>query len=254
MQPVAMLLVCLAAAPAQDRPGFGALAVNLSAAKEAFAKAKSRPPVGSGVVVLEVTPGSPAESARLKPLDIITKIGETNVRNFEDYQAAVAGLKIGEQARVWYRRHVPAGSRLKWDAQQTTVTPISAADLAHLRKTACPLELMGGSIRTNVINLPDARIQLRNRTSQRILAYSVEMECFNSYGEPVRDFAGGSNVFRGVSQDVVEPYGEDTATWQLSLHATTSSARVRIMRVKLEDGTEWRPEKGKEPSLSVKLN
>ena len=56
-------------------------------------------PVDSGVYIHEVLSGSPAESAGLKPKDIITKVGDTKVTSNSSLKAALLNYKIGDKVK-----------------------------------------------------------------------------------------------------------------------------------------------------------
>lgn len=53
-------------------------------------------PVKSGVVVVEVAPGSPAEDAGITSGDVIVVIGKMEIKNLRDYHNAVKNLKKGK--------------------------------------------------------------------------------------------------------------------------------------------------------------
>ena len=57
-------------------------------------------PVDSGVYIHEVLSGSPAESAGLKPKDIITKVGDTKVTSNSSLKAALLNYKIGDKVKI----------------------------------------------------------------------------------------------------------------------------------------------------------
>jgi S1-C subfamily serine protease len=61
------------------------------------------PGVG-GVVVVDVVPGSPADSAGLEPGDVITQIDGRPIRTSADVQAVLAGMKAGEAVEIQYQR------------------------------------------------------------------------------------------------------------------------------------------------------
>jgi S1-C subfamily serine protease len=61
-------------------------------------------PVAKGALVVEVVPGSPAESAGLAPGDVVTKFGDRDVASSEALVEAVRAAKAGEQVTLTYRR------------------------------------------------------------------------------------------------------------------------------------------------------
>ncbi len=57
-----------------------------------------------GALVMEVTPGGPAEAAGLEPRDIIVKLGDAPVASMGDLIGAIRTHKIGETVTVTYIR------------------------------------------------------------------------------------------------------------------------------------------------------
>ena len=57
-------------------------------------------PIDSGVYIHEILSGSPAESAGLKPKDIITKVGDTKVTSNSTLKAALLNYKIGDKIKI----------------------------------------------------------------------------------------------------------------------------------------------------------
>lgn len=57
-------------------------------------------PIDSGVYIHEILSGSPAESAGLKPKDIITKVGDTKVTSNSTLKAALLNYKIGDKVKI----------------------------------------------------------------------------------------------------------------------------------------------------------
>ncbi|MGI0070635.1 MAG: S1C family serine protease [Thermoplasmata archaeon] len=66
--------------------------------------------VGSGLLVGEVEPRSPAHKAGLKAGDVLTRIGPTEVRNVRDLVAALSHYPVGSDVEVGYRRRGSAYS------------------------------------------------------------------------------------------------------------------------------------------------
>ncbi len=60
--------------------------------------------VGSGLLVGEVTPRSPAHQAGLKPGDVLTRVGPAEVRNVRDLVGALSNFPVGTDVDVGYRR------------------------------------------------------------------------------------------------------------------------------------------------------
>lgn len=61
-------------------------------------------PVGKGVLVERVEPGSSAEYADVRSGDVILEVGGSEIKNFKDYQDAVAKLEKGKVVRLLIKR------------------------------------------------------------------------------------------------------------------------------------------------------
>ena len=61
-------------------------------------------PIGGGVVVANVVPGSPAAAAGLEPGDVITQIDNQPIATPADVESAIAGMRAGEQIEIQYDR------------------------------------------------------------------------------------------------------------------------------------------------------
>lgn len=60
--------------------------------------------VGSGLLVGEVAPRSPAHKAGLKAGDVLTRVGPTEVRNVRDLVGTLSNFPVGADVEVGYRR------------------------------------------------------------------------------------------------------------------------------------------------------
>ncbi len=60
--------------------------------------------VGSGLLVGEVAPRSPAHKAGLKTGDVLTRVGPAEVRNVRDLVAALSNYPVGSDVEIGYRR------------------------------------------------------------------------------------------------------------------------------------------------------
>jgi len=58
----------------------------------------------SGVLVVDVDEGSPAEDAELQRGDLIKEVNRSGVRNVQDFRKVMAGLKSGDTAALYVRR------------------------------------------------------------------------------------------------------------------------------------------------------
>ena len=62
-----------------------------------------------GVLVVEVTPGSPAEIAGIDPGDVITKLGDSSITNLDAFTRFFDTHKIGDQVAVTIRKYGAQG-------------------------------------------------------------------------------------------------------------------------------------------------
>ena len=84
--------------------------------EEASGEALERWGISGGVVVREVTPGSPAAEAGVVPGDVITLLGSTPIKSVSAFEKAVAGLKSGASVPLrLIRRGSPLFIGLKVD-------------------------------------------------------------------------------------------------------------------------------------------
>ncbi len=88
----------VAAAPTRDGWGFRVAALTADLAQRYDLTAPE------GVVVIEVTPGSPAARAGIRPGDAILEVNRQPVRTVEAFRQALAQLKPGEGVPVYLQR------------------------------------------------------------------------------------------------------------------------------------------------------
>jgi S1-C subfamily serine protease len=84
-------------------PGNGPIAARSSAHGWLGVDRTSFSPV-SGVVIVDVVPGSPADQAGLQPGDVIKQVGNQPVQSPADLESALAGLPPGEKIEIQFER------------------------------------------------------------------------------------------------------------------------------------------------------
>jgi hypothetical protein len=179
---------------------------------------------GWTTLFLEITPVSPEEFAGVKEKDAEERKRLLAERQREANERA-AGIHEKEKAE--------------------------AADRRKEMLERPPLEITAGALGRDIINQPVLALRVKSNRPQRIEAYEVTVQCFTKFGDPVKG-PRGSHVYDGIAQNEVEAEGESTVKWQLTFHNTTGLAKVRIERVKLADGTVWKPAKDDEGWIEVK--
>ena len=66
--------------------------------------ANVRDAISAGAVISQVTPGSPAARASLRPGDVILGVGPRSIRNAFDWEAVLLDLRVGENVPLRVRR------------------------------------------------------------------------------------------------------------------------------------------------------
>lgn len=163
--------------------------------------------------------------------------------------AQVREKNVEEQKRLLAERQREANERA------AVIHEKEKAEAADRRKEMLarpPLEITAGALGRDIINQPVLALRVKSNRPQRIEAYEVTVQCFTKFGDPVKG-PRGSHIYDGIAQNEVEAEGESTVKWQLTFHNTTGLAKVRIERVKLADGTVWKPTKDDEGWIEVKI-
>ncbi len=119
------------------------------------------------------------------------------------------------------------------------------------------VKVISSWVEYNAIGNPEACVVILNGTKRTLDAYEADIFCYDNFNRPVRHYSSGSNRFRGLSQDRIEP-GEYNAqradpevwdkrlwlyvdTWTLFGHENTTKIRVKVVRAHFTDNTVWTP-------------
>ena len=156
-------------------------------------------------------------------------------------------IRRAEQANADVIRQA---ERAKADAQCKTETA-REENRIRLMLLRPPLEIEGATLERDILNAPALGLRVKNNRQQVVEAYEVTVKCFTKFGDPVKSLLG-TNVFEGIAQSEVAADSVGDSTWRLTLHETTGLAKVRIERVKLADGTVWKPAGETEGWVEVK--
>ncbi len=103
------------------RPWLGITGVDLSPALVR----RYNLPADWGVLVVEVTPGSPADQSELRSGDIITEIGLSTVSRMKDLLLSLSKLPIGKDTAISY---------LRWGQERKTSIRLVEAPLQTIRR------------------------------------------------------------------------------------------------------------------------
>lgn len=279
----AAVLVCAPLAVADEdakaEPGALGLVLNTSNPRP-LPGVKANAPLGLPVV--EVVPGGPSDAAGLKRDDVVIRIGSKAIKSQDDYKEASANITAGEPIKIAIKRRTeedPNGATLI-----VTVTPITKAEARTLvannaqriadsqiaeaenRKkqkaefeeariaamlARPPIEIIASELTRDIIDQPELRLRVRNNRLQAVDAYEATVKCFTKFGDPVNNLKG-TNIFPAIAQTSVPAEASATHRWQLSWHTATGLVKLRIDRVKMQDGTVWKPSGEDEGWIEVK--
>lgn len=110
-----------------------------------------------------------------------------------------------------------------------------------LRSMGVPIKLSKASVSYNSIGNPEAILEVRNISSKVIDAFEVDVLCYDNYNRPVSHYLYKNNKFKGISQDEIEPLGENYSTWTLHGHENTTKIKIAIKSVHFKNGSKWIP-------------
>jgi hypothetical protein len=215
--------------------GVGAIASSEKSLIANFLKNKAPKPK-AGVVVTTIVPYSPGEEAGVNLLDTIYKIDGTTITTGESFIKKVQSLEVGKESKFFIYR---LSEKNTWISKTLKITPISKEKLDKLKLEAPPLKISGVVIRKNTIGVPEVKIQITNDTDSDAVAVRLNIECWNRFGEKVKNFSGNS-IFNAIGQDTIPSHGEDVSTWMLATQENTTKVCVYITHIKFKNGTEWK--------------
>lgn len=244
-----------------DRPTMGFAFGYLRDLRTLFKEHKITPAATqSGVVVLKVVQGGPAHTAGMKRMDVVTHIDDTLIADPNHLAGMIMEMEEGHPYAVRLRRPTVRGEKIVWSSESLMVTPIRRAQLRKFEEAEdrakakeCPLKITGGALKRNIIGTPELSLELKNVLHSNVLAYEIEAECYNRFGDEVRSLGQGSHIYRGIGQTTISTRGTKVATWQLSVHDTTTKVVARVVRVKLENGMEWNAEKENTENVVIEM-
>jgi membrane-associated protease RseP (regulator of RpoE activity) len=233
----------------QDAPAIGQLEVVALASGviRIFEEKKfPLPQHREGLLVNEVPNGSPASVAGLRNVDIIHAIDDIPIKTVEDYVWATRGMKTGQSYRIFIER---ISENTQWEEKVLTVVPLTRSEVTKAIKNAPPLKLAGGVLE-NSIGVPVVKIGGQNLTDKAIVAFVVELQCFDRFEKPVLGSGGiKSNKVPAICQETIKAKAafvgaDDLRTITLNGHETATVIKIYLKKVKFEDGSEWNSDDG----------
>jgi hypothetical protein len=234
-----------------------------------------RPYPREGAVVSEVIDDGPAADAGLKVGDVVTGADGRPIKDDDALRSLCIGSKPGQKIHLDLLRLEPqpqvsapqprrssGGARA---AKQVMVWNKHEADLVvDVARPAnpCPLKIKGALISHTVIygdgNIGRSPLPILYVTAggPKVDAYEIEVEALDKFGGPVKgcSFSGeASDAPVGNVHRIMSQKGGPTAQWTMRGAEGVGVLKCRLLRVKLTDGTVWKPTEGRPVKFEAKL-
>ena len=210
----------------------------------AYTKIYKRPcPVKIGVSVYELVDDGPGKKAGVKSADVIVSVDKKLITDRKDLVTAITNSKPGQKIVLDIRR--PRIDTANWDRLKCTLIVGSRADRKAAEEAAAkegPLKIVRAVIAHNLINEPV--LAVRVKAKHAIEAYEIEADAFDKFNEPVKSWGFAGSEHTAMSQDQVASGEENTTTWTMHGAEGVGVFKCKLLRVKLADGTVWKPAEG----------
>ncbi len=104
-----------------------------------------------------------------------------------------------------------------------------------------PLFLIAATVTLNSIGTPEVTIIPGSLSLDTIDAYTVSIYCYNNFDEPVNHYSSGSNIFKAISQETINPFRTEEYgnTWTLYGFDNTRKVKVYLIKVHFTNGKTW---------------
>ncbi|MCG6154995.1 PDZ domain-containing protein [Rubinisphaera margarita] len=137
------VVLCLVVAPAlaAEPASLGVEVIELATVYDVLREKGFDLPTKSGLIVLHVTPNSPAAKAKISPDDIILKVQRTTVRTIDDLRTALEGTAGKEIDLSGYGSTIIRGKQ-RWRRGDLRVTPATREEILKgaMVQTADPIK------------------------------------------------------------------------------------------------------------------
>lgn len=104
-----------------------------------------------------------------------------------------------------------------------------------------PLAFAEASVTYNSIGNPEANVSVYNISENIIDAFEVSILCYDNYNRPVKHYLYKTNVFKGISQEVIEPSNGTSGVWTLYGHENTTKVIFILKSVHYKNKGAWYP-------------
>ena len=223
-------------------------------------------PIRIGAAIVHVDEKGPASSAEIKAMDVIIAVNGKALGKSEDLEKTFAASRPGQKMVLEIRRLESAatGSLVGRPGSQKPAVRIIVNrvkctllvdSMAHRRPDAPegedPVKIVSAVITHNSINEPVRALRVLGR--QDVEAYEIEADAFDKFGGAVKDWGFGGNAHSVMCQDAIEKGKERSSLWVLHGSDGVGVLKCKILRVKLADGTVWKPDENKQSVFEANL-
>lgn len=113
--------------------------------------------------------------------------------------------------------------------------------LIKYQSLGSPFIFLDAIVSHNSIGIPEANLTAHNISGKDIDAYEVSILCYDNYNRPVNHYLYKTNVFEGLSQQLVEPSNETSSLWTLYGYENTTKITIILKSVHYKGKNAWYP-------------
>lgn len=120
---------------------------------------------------------------------------------------------------------------------------IQIVKIEKFKEQGIPLFFLSAEVWYDAIGTPEVKLITKNISDKDIDAYSIQVYCYNNFNEPVYHYSKKTNIFSGISQDVLKA-GKTTFLndeWTLYGYDNTTKVKVYLTRVHFINDSTWYP-------------
>lgn len=148
----------------------------------------------------------------------------------EVYDQVKVILKAEKDKLVYFERIKDLEKRYK-----------DSVELAKYKSLGSPLALVEAIVTFNSIGIPEANLSVYNISNNNIDGFEVSILCYDNYNRPVNHYLHRTNVFKGISQEVIEASNKTFVRWTLYGYENTTKGTFLLKSVHFKGKGTWYP-------------